>query len=150
MSVIHHALRDPERSMPDPALSASDALAAILVASISVDGALSVDEAARMEHVLSTSRLFQATAGPASRQPLEHAIALLSERGMQPVLAACARALPPELHATAFATAVDLVLCDGRVASRERAYIESLEAALGVDRATALKIIEVLVIKNRM
>jgi tellurite resistance protein len=58
------------------------------------------------------------------------------------VLAAAASALPPTLHATAFAMAVDLVLCDGRVEPREKAYIDSLQAALGVDEATALKIIE--------
>jgi hypothetical protein len=122
-----------------------DALAAILVASVFMDGALNVDESAVIESLLSTSRLFRdATVGS-----IDRAITLLNDRGAEAVLAASARALPPKLHATAFAMAVDLVLCDGRVEPREQAYIASLQSALGVDEATALKIVEVLVIRNR-
>lgn len=146
MSVIDRALQElGAQTREPPAMPVPDALAAILVASVFMDGALNVDESALIEGLLSTSRLFRdATVGSVDR-----AITLLNDRGAEAVLAASARALPPQLHATAFAMAVDLVLCDGRVEPREKAYIDSLQAALGVDEATALKIIEVLVIKNR-
>jgi uncharacterized tellurite resistance protein B-like protein len=146
MSVVDRALR--ERGTPpreSPTLSVPDALAAILVASVFVDGVLNVDESARVERVLSTSRLFS-TAHVGS---IERAIARLNDRGAEAVLTASARALPPELRPTAFAMAVDLVLCDGRVEPREKAYIDSLQAALGVEAETAGKIVEVLVITNR-
>ena len=146
MSVTDRALEDLGAQPREPlAMPVPDALAAILVASVFMDGDLNVDESALIESLLSTSRLFRdATVGS-----IDRAITLLNDRGAEAVLAASARALPPTLHATAFAMAVDLVLCDGRVEPREKAYIDSLQAALGVDEATALKIIEVLVIKNR-
>jgi hypothetical protein len=146
MAVIDRAVEEPgSQAQGLPAMPVPDALAAILVASVFMDGALSVDESAVIESLLSTSRLFrEATVGS-----IDRVITLLNDRGAEAVLAASARSLPPKLHATAFAMAVDLVLCDGRVEPREQAYIDSLQAALGVDEATALKIIEVLVIKNR-
>jgi hypothetical protein len=150
MSVIDRALQGLQGgSAEPPTLSVPDALAAILVASVSVDGALSVDEAARTKGLLSTSRLFREVCGIANAGSVERAITLLNERGLATVLTACAKALPPDLHATVFAVAVDLVFSDGRVAARERAYIDSLQTALGVDDATALRIVEVLLIKNR-
>ena len=150
MSVIDRALQGLQRGSTEPlTLSVPDALAAILVASVSVDGTLNVDETARMEGLLSTSRLFRAVSGTASAGSVERAITLLNERGTATVLTACAEALPPDLHATAFAVAVDLVFSDGRVEAREKAYVDALQRALGLDDATALKIVEVLLIKNR-
>jgi hypothetical protein len=150
MSVIDRALQELQGGSAEPlTLSVADALAAILVATVSVDGALSVDEAARTKGLLSTSRLFREVCGIANAGSVERAITLLNERGLATVLTACAKALPADLHATVFAVAVDLVFSDGRVEARERDYIDSLQTALGVDDATALRIVEVLLIKNR-
>jgi len=150
MSVIDRALQGLQASSTESlTLSVHDAMAALLIASVSVDGVLSVDESSRIQNVLSTSRLFKAASGTAGAGSVERAVTLLQEHGLDSVLTASAEALPPELHATAFAVAVDLVLCDGRVEAREKAYIDSLQATLGVDDATALKIVEVMILKNR-
>jgi hypothetical protein len=133
-----------------PALSVHDAMAAILITSVSVDGVLGVDESSRIQHVMSTSRLSKTASGTEGAGSVERAVTLLQEHGLDSVLAACGEALPPELHATAFAIAVDVVLCDGRIETREKAYIDRLQAALDVDDGTALKIVEVLIIKNRV
>jgi hypothetical protein len=151
MSVIDRALQELQGGGAEPpVLSVHDAMAAILIASVSADGALGVDESSRIQHVMSMSRLFKAASGTEGAGSVERAVTLLQEHGMDSVLAACAEALPPELHATAFAIAVDLVLCDGRIETREKAYIDRLQAALDVDDRTALKIVEVMIIKNRV
>ena len=146
MSVIDRALHEVgSQTQEAAAMPVSDALAAILVASVFMDGTLNVDESARLESVLATSRLFRdATVGS-----IQRAITLLNDRGAEAVLTEAARALPAELRPTAFAMGVDLVLCDGRVEPREQAYVDSLRSALSVDEATALKIVEVLAITNR-
>jgi hypothetical protein len=43
----------------------------------------------------------------------------------------------------------DLALADGRIRDREKAFIDELQAVLQIDEATAVKIVEVLLIKNR-
>ena len=145
MTVIDRVMSEGSWQIQEPpAMPVADAVAAILVASVFMDGTLNVDESARIESVLSTSPLFRdATIGS-----IQRAITRLNDRGAEAVLTEAARALPPELSRFAFAMAVDLVLCDGGIEPREKAYIDRLQAALGVDDATALKIVEVLAITN--
>jgi hypothetical protein len=53
------------------------------------------------------------------------------------------------LQATTFALAVDLVLADGRLGSRESTFIDQLRAALRLDGEAARTILDVLLVKNR-
>jgi uncharacterized membrane protein YebE (DUF533 family) len=77
------------------------------------------------------------------------AIVLLTEYGLPAVLTGCAKVIPSDLRATAFALATDLTLADGRIGDREKAYLDELQGVLQIDDATAEKIVEVLLIKNR-
>ena len=58
-------------------------------------------------------------------------------------------AIPVALHATAFALAIDLMLADGRLGSRESTLIDQLQSAFRIEGELARKIVDVLVIKNR-
>jgi len=150
MSVIDRAMQGLQGPNPIPSkLSPPDALAAILVASVTVDGSIGTEESSRLQNIMATSRLLRPAVAGGSDLALEQAINLLNDHGVGEVLKACTEAIPPELRATAFALATDLVLADGRVESREKFYIDALQTALGLDDATAIKIVEVMLIKNR-
>lgn len=58
-------------------------------------------------------------------------------------------ALAGRLLAFAGRNAVVLALSDGRIEGREKAFVDQLQSALKVDDVTALRIVEVLLIKNR-
>jgi hypothetical protein len=147
MSMIDRAMREVQQpAVTALELSVPEALAAVLVCAVSVDGVVKVEESTRLQGIVSGTRLFR-QAGDA--RPMDRAIALLNEHGMEPVLSLAAHALPPELRATAFALATDLVLSDGRADAAEKAFIDVLQHALEIDDATALKIIEVMLIRNR-
>jgi hypothetical protein len=62
---------------------------------------------------------------------------------------ASADAIPSDMRATTFALAVDLVLADGRLGSRESTFIDQLQTALQIEGTLARKILDVLLIKNR-
>jgi hypothetical protein len=76
-------------------------------------------------------------------------LAVLTERGLRATLTAAAAALPANLRPTAFAQATDLALADARIGRREEAFIDALREALGISDALALRIVDVLLIKNR-
>jgi uncharacterized tellurite resistance protein B-like protein len=136
-------------SIDPPPVTVPEAIAALLVAAIAVDGAVGADEAVRIGEVLSTSHLLR-QAGNGSAQALANrAIVLLTEYGLPAVLTGCAKVIPSDLRATAFALATDLTLADGRIGDREKAYLDELQGVLQIDDATAAKIVEVLLIKNR-
>lgn len=147
MSLIDRALEG--QPADPPALPVPDAIAAVLVASVAADGDLNTEEAVRISSILSTTRMLR-QAGNGSMQGLaQRAIGLLTDYGLPAVLTACAKAIPADLRPTTFALATDLVLADGRIGDREKIFIDELQAVLDLDDATALKIVDVLLIKNR-
>jgi uncharacterized tellurite resistance protein B-like protein len=147
MSVVDKALQ--HTPVGAPPLTVPEAIASLLVAAITVDGNVNTDEAARMGDVLGTSHLLR-QAGDGSMDALANrAIALLSDHGLPAIFTGCAKAIPADLRATTFALATDLALADGRIGDKEKAFIDELQVVLQIDEATAVKIVEVLLIKNR-
>jgi hypothetical protein len=160
MSVIDRALDRLAPAQPwvhfqgslteDPLdLSVPEAMVAPMVAASLADDAAGAEESARLASALSTSRLIRHATGANDPDIVARTAALLRQHGRGLVLDACARTLPPELRATAFANAVDLVFADGLVGDREKSYIDQLGRILGIDDAVAVTIAEVLAIKNR-
>ena len=136
MSVIDRALQELQTGRVEPpTLSVPDAMAAILIASASIDGALSVDESSRIGHIVSASRLFKGASGTGGAGALERAVALLQEHGVDAVLLAAADVLPPELHAPAFAVAVDL-LSNPETGLRSRYPPGSARAVISISIST--------------
>ncbi|HEY7386775.1 MAG TPA: hypothetical protein VH743_24195, partial [Beijerinckiaceae bacterium] len=70
-------------------------------------------------------------------------------KSQQAILTGCAKAIPSDLRTTTFALATDLALAAGRIGDKEKAFIDELQTVLQIDEATAVKIVEVLLIKNR-
>jgi hypothetical protein len=147
MSVVDKALQHTLAGAPP--LTVPEAIASLLVAAITVDGNLNTDEAARIGDVLGTSRLLRQAGDGSMDAVANRAIALLSDHGLPAILTGCAKAIPSDLRATTFALATDLVLADGRIGDKEKAFIDELQTLLQIDEATAVKIVEVLLIKNR-
>lgn len=147
MSVVDNALR--HTPVGGPPLTVPEAIASLLVAAITVDGNVNPEEAVRIGDVLGTSHVLR-QAGDGSMDALANrGIALLTEHGLPAILTGCARVIPSDLRATTFALAADLVLADGRIGDKEKAFIDELQVVLQIDEATAVKIVDVLLIKNR-
>jgi tellurite resistance protein len=130
-------------------LSRADAVMAVLVGCAAADGVLGAEEASRLNDVLTSSRCGLGFGIEATADATTRALNLIADRGLPAVLAACAQAIPAELRATAFALAIDLMLADGRLGSRESTLIDQLRRAFQIDGALARKIVDVLLIKNR-
>jgi hypothetical protein len=149
MSVVDRAMRELQEPGRSQSMTLPEAYAAVLVAAISADGRFGVEEADRLNHVLSTSPLFRGAVQAGDVTVVERALNLLTERGVVPVLDACGSVIPLQVRPTVFAVAADLVLADARIDGREKVFVDQLQVALDIDDATALKIVEVLLIKNR-
>jgi uncharacterized tellurite resistance protein B-like protein len=147
MSVIDKVLQgQPEKTA---ALSPQDAVLAVLVAAIAADGELAPAEGARLNALVSSMRLCRGVGPDQLPHMINHALQLVTGTTPDALLPACAAAIPEELRASVFALAVELVFADGTIAEREKGFIDALQAALAVDEATAMKIVEVLLIRNR-
>jgi uncharacterized tellurite resistance protein B-like protein len=131
------------------ALSVREAAMTILVASVACDGALTPEERIRLNALLSSMQLYRDVAAEQLRRLVDAATHAIAEYGAEELLPTCALTIPEHLRAPLFALAVELVFVDGRVAEREKKFVDALQRAFGIDEETAMRIVGVLVIQSR-
>jgi tellurite resistance protein len=130
-------------------LSTPEAFAAVAVAAIAADGQVSDEEANRTALNLATVAAFRGFELREMGDVLNRVALLIQRRGPAAVLSAARQALSAAQAEGAFFLAADLTLADGTFDGDEREFLEKLKNTLGVNDSTALKIVEVVVIKNR-
>lgn len=130
------------------AMNSAEAFAAICLVAISADGYLSESEEAEMKMCLSRMQLFSDTTDRLD-QIKDYLVDRLKSLGPNKMIASAKASLPPDLAPTAFAIAVDLVFADGTVTAEEQAFVDDLRRILEIPDDLALKIVEVMTIKNK-
>ncbi len=130
-------------------LNKQEAYAAVAVAAVAADGDVSAEEIQRTAIDLATLRAFRKYTMRDLGSTLETVAKLIKRRGPGPVLEAAKGVLQQGERESAFFVASDLILADGVVEKEEKEFLEELQRTLQVDDATALKIVEVVSIKNR-
>lgn len=130
-------------------LDEREAFAALVLAIVGADGNISDDEARAANAIFNRMRLFAPQSADQFRAMFDRLVGYLQKHGADWLIAKSVAGISTELRETAFATAVDLVFADGSVEATEKALIENLQRDLRVSDDLALKIIEVISIKNR-
>ncbi len=131
------------------AMNSAEAFAAICLVAIASDGYLSESEEAEMNMRLSRMRLFQATTEDSLARMKGYLLKSLKRHGPKELIKSAKASLPPNLAPTAFTVAVDLVFADGTVSKEEQAFIDDLCQMLQIPNDLALRIVEVMTIKNK-
>ena len=130
-------------------LSEAEGLAGIALCAIAADGMITGEEAAGLGTTLSRMKLFQGMSGRQMNATFEKLARVAREKGVDELMARSAAAVPGDLRATAFAVAADLLFADGDVAESERKFLEKIQKSLGVADDLAVRIVEVMAIKNK-
>jgi len=113
------------------------------------DGAVAPAEDDRLNALLTSMHLFAQVPPDHLQRLIENARDLVTHIGADELLRACAAVIPGEIRASLFALAVELTFVDGTIAEREEQFSGKLQRALAIDDATAIKIVEMMLIKNR-
>ncbi|GAB4474728.1 MAG: hypothetical protein OHK0037_35740 [Elainellaceae cyanobacterium] len=129
--------------------SPPEAYAAIALAAIASDGYLSDEELSGLMNVLNRMQLFRSYSNDIMRRMFDKLFSILRRDGVGVLFATAKDSLPFELKESAFAVATDLILADGRVTQEEQKFLNDLYQALGISEASAEKIVDVMMIKNR-
>lgn len=128
-------------------LPAAEAFTIIFLFSAIGDGKLEEEEMDIIVNVLTRMNTFRAYRGNI-KQLLEKSMKYLTSNPAG-ALAESIASLPKELHETAFAVSVDIIMSDGHVGESEETAMLLLADKLSVTKAKAKKIIEVMAIKNQ-
>ena len=146
MGLFDEMFNQPSESPP---LSTAEAIAAICLVAIAADGYLSEREGREMDMLLSRMRLFKSYSNDMIGRMKDSLLNQLKQYGPGRLVENAKAAMPSELAPTAFALAADLVLADGTVTSQEQAFLDDLYRILELSGEQALRIVEVMTIKNR-
>lgn len=130
-------------------LKSDEAILACLIAAMDANDHVSREELTRAHHLISSMRKFRRRSGETVARDIERMRNHVERRGPGHVIAEGARSIPARLRPSVFAVAADLVLADGTLDTSERRFLDRLGAALQLNAATAERIREVMLVKNR-
>jgi hypothetical protein len=129
--------------------SPAEAFAAVTLSAIAVDGYLADEEVDGLINALTRMHLFKSYPGEVLRRMLDKLFGILRREGVGTLFQSAKGSLPQELQEAAFAVSADLILADGLVTDDEKSFLNQLHQALNITDETAMKIVEVMMIKNR-
>lgn len=125
-----------------------EAFVSILLSCVAADGELAQEEANSLIITLATREMFK---GSNPGNLVKKAADNLKKLGSPSALAQAAiPAISAEKKASAFVYAVDIILADGRVTKEEEEILDFLKQNLSIDDSTASKVVEVLIMKNKI
>ncbi len=123
-----------------------EAFFAIVYACVSIDGNIDDDEIEALVGFMHSNNYME---GFDSLSAYHRFDGLRSKYGVPAIVSAALPKVKESMKPTLFATAVDFVLADGVVNSKEESLLEDLQKGLGVSEELATKIIDVMIIKNK-
>lgn len=130
-------------------LNEAEGFAGIAFSAVAADGVLEQEEQLALVTTLSRMKLYSGLNNRQVGNVFEKLIKIARSEGIDVLIQRSAEATPANLKQTAFAVAADLIMADGHIAGEEKKFLEKIQKNLNVDDATAVKIVEVIEIKNR-
>jgi len=137
------------RKQSNMTLSPAEAFAAIALLAVAADGYLADEEGQVLSTTLSRMQLFRSYPGDVMRRMFDRLLGILNKQGSKTLFNLAVDTLPHDLYETVFAVTTDIVLADGEVTNEEEKLLTDLCSALEIDEKTAVKIIDVMLIKNK-
>ena len=126
-------------------LSEEESFAGIILSAVAADGNISDEEAMNM----AAMRFFNNMTRDQVKSMFKKIVNILKSQGIEHLISASKDALPLDSRQTAFAIAVDLALADGVMNHEEKNILAKIQETLEIPEDIAIKIIEVILIKNK-
>jgi uncharacterized tellurite resistance protein B-like protein len=130
-------------------LTKEEAFAAVGLAAIAADGTITEEEGRGFIVGLYRMKMFKSYNQNQMNALLNKLINIVQRQGFDALMKLSNESLPAELKETAFAGAIDLVFADGDVDATEQQLMTKIQQMMGIPEAQAIKIIEVMMIKNK-
>lgn len=130
-------------------LTAEEAFAGIMLATVAVDGHLAEPELQNLMTTLKRTKLYKQQSHETMIQTLKKLLKLIKTYDTDTLLKLALPALPEYLSETVFAIATDLTLADGAMFDEELEILSKLSNYLSIPEATVNQITQVMMIKNR-
>lgn len=133
----------------DEKMDKAEGFAGLALCAIAADGVITEEEVLALSTNMMNRKLYQGYSDKQMRAIFNKLSNIAKSQGVEVLIQKSAAAIPDDLKPTVFAVATDLLLADGIMAESEKKFLEKVQKALGISDETALKIAEVISIKNK-
>jgi tellurite resistance protein len=123
---------------------------AVFIGAMNANGHVAREELARAHHLIWSTRRFRRKSGEAVGRLVDRTKTVLEEQDPNAVVELAAKTIPEHLRPSSFAIVTDLLLADGHLDAKERKFLRRLAAHLGIDTDQAARVIDVMLVKNRL
>jgi tellurite resistance protein len=130
-------------------LSKEEAFAAVSLVAIAADGVITEEEARGMFVQFYRMKTFSGFNDNQMSSMLNKLVNIIKKQGMDALVGLAKESLPENMKATALDVATELALADGDIAEEEKQLLTKVQQSLGIPEDEAVKIIEVMMIKNK-
>ncbi|MBI4393183.1 MAG: tellurite resistance TerB family protein [Euryarchaeota archaeon] len=130
-------------------LNDKEGFAGIALCAVAADGVITEEEALGLGTTMNRMKLFRGLNQRQMNDIFGKLVRVVKSQGVDNLMKHSAEAVPADLKPTAFAVAADLLFADGEVAPAEQKFLEKIQYSLGVPDDLALKVVEVIALKNK-
>ncbi|HEY0875291.1 MAG TPA: tellurite resistance TerB family protein [Vicinamibacterales bacterium] len=133
-----------------PRLSLDESLIALFIAAMEANGHTSPRELERAHHLIWSMRRFRGRDGDEVNAIIEEMRSLLETSDVDEVIDKAIASIPARFAPSAFSVLVDLLFADGRLDPEELVFLRRVGRQLGIPAPTQRRIVEVILVKNRL
>ena len=126
------------------------AFISLCIAAAGADGHVSSQEGHAIMTYINRLKMFDEVNENKMQKMFDKSFSELDSKGCAFMIDKAAKDIPAELRLTAFACVADIVLADGELDDEEKEVLEKIVSKLEIPEASAVPIIEVMLIKNKM
>jgi tellurite resistance protein len=142
--------KTPSRRARIQRLDLDEALIALFIGAMNANDHVAREELARAHHLIWSTKRFRRKSGETVGRLIDRMKRLIEEQEPAALMEAAARRIPATLRPSAFAIVADLLLADGKIDARERAFLRGLAGDFNLRTRMASQVIEAMLVKNRL
>ena len=127
-----------------------EAFFGLITSVTAIDGNISDEEVDDLIKFRMRTKLLSGLSSNQFTAIVDKVFKVLKKDGVQKLIELSCVGLPSENYNSAFAVCTDLVYADGTVEKEEEQFLDMLQSKLNIDETLAVKIVEVISLKNRI
>ena len=149
MGIFDKVFKIDNTKASDLKLSNGESFLAIMLSAVASDQIVAKDEMLLFLNLLSRFKGLESVSKHQFEKMIDRFQKIINRDGVGTLVDAAKKGLKDDMKETAFANAVEIVLADGYVDTKEKEFLEHLQKAVEISDERAQTIIEVIMIKNR-
>ncbi len=131
-------------------LNQQESFIGLILSVVAADGHISDEEISDFNSFTNKAKLLKNMSGNQFNATIDKLFKILKRDGIETLIQLCVEGLPENYREGVFAICCDLIFSDGSIEKEEEELLDNLKVKLSINDSLAIKIVEVISIKNNV